>query len=104
MLKKKIIKKTAETEVTFEFAQNGVQSVSLVADFNQWQPVTMKYHKKEKTFRAKVKLPKNKTFHFRYLLDGADWENDHQADDYVANPFGSDNSVVHTNALEKMKA
>ncbi len=96
MLKKKTIKKTAETEVTFEFAQPGIKSVSLVAEFNQWQPVTMKYHKKENAFRTKVKLPGNKAFHFRYLLDENTWENDHNADDYVPNPYGSDNSVVYT--------
>ncbi|USE35732.1 isoamylase early set domain-containing protein [Endozoicomonas sp. SCSIO W0465] len=96
MLKKKIIKKTAETEVTFEFAQKGIKSVSLVADFNQWQPVTMKYHKKDKAFRTKAKLPGDGAFHFRYLLDDKVWENDHNADDYVPNPYGSDNSVVFT--------
>ena len=97
MLKKKTIKKTAETEVTFEFAQSGIRSVSLVADFNQWQPITMKYHKKEKAFRTKAKLPGDQAFHFRYLLDETTWENDHNADDYVPNPYGSDNSVVYTN-------
>ena len=69
MLKKKTIKKTAQTEVTFEFTQPGIKSVSLVADFNQWQPVTMKYNKKENAFGTKVKLPDDKAFHFRYLLD-----------------------------------
>ncbi|MFK0572558.1 isoamylase early set domain-containing protein [Endozoicomonas sp.] len=96
MLKKKVIKKTAETEVTFEFAKKGIQSVSLVADFNEWQPVIMKYNKKQKAFRTTVRLPKDQTFHFRYLLDEMVWENDYQADDYVSNSFGSDNSVVHT--------
>lgn len=96
MLKKKDVKKTAETEVTFDFFQKGIQSVSLVADFNEWQPVIMKYHKKHKTFRTTVRLPKDQTFHFRYLLDETVWENDHQADDYAPNSFGTDNSVVDT--------
>lgn len=99
MLKKKNIKKKSEIEVTFEFCKKGVDSVSLVADFNEWQPVMMKYHKKDKTFRARVKLPNDRSFHFRYLLDGEVWENDYQADDYVPNPYGSDNSVVCTKTV-----
>ena len=31
---------------------------------------------------------------YRYLLDGARWENDWQADKYLRNEYGGDNSVV----------
>jgi hypothetical protein len=33
-------------------------------------------------------------YRFRYLLDGERWANDGAADDYVANDFGVDDSVI----------
>ena len=98
MIKKKFLKKKNEAEVTFEFGSEHVKSVELFADFNEWQPLAMKYHKKDKVFRARLRLPKNKSFHFRYRLDGHVWENDYKADAYEPNPYGSDNSVVRTRA------
>ena len=97
MLKKKFFKTRNEAEVTFEFSADNTKSVALVADFNQWKPVEMRFVKKDKVFRTKVRLPKNETFSFRYLLDNQKWENDHKADQYIPNSFGSDNSVVTTN-------
>ncbi|MGL1956330.1 MAG: isoamylase early set domain-containing protein [Colwellia sp.] len=96
MLKKKSFKTKNETEITFEFSREDADSVALVAEFNDWQPVSMNFNKKDRVFRTKVRLPKDKSFHFRYLINEQEWENDHQADDYISNPFGSDNSVVVT--------
>lgn len=96
VLSKKFFKTKNEAEVTFEYSGSDVESVSLVAEFNDWQPAPMKFVKKDKVFRAKVRLPKGQDFHFRYLINGEEWENDHKADAYVANQFGTDNSVVST--------
>ena len=96
MLKKKFFKTRDEAEVTFEFARADIDSVSLVADFNDWQPVGMRYKAKDKVLRAKIRLPKEEVFYFRYLLDESEWENDYQADAYIPNPFGSENSVLYT--------
>ncbi|MFT7682240.1 MAG: 1,4-alpha-glucan branching enzyme [Moritella dasanensis] len=102
MLKKRFFKTKAEADVTFEFAcdtNNALLSsdtVELFCDFNDWQALPMKYIKKEKVFRAKVRLPENKQFHFRYLINSNEWHNDHKADLYLPNTFGTDNSVVST--------
>lgn len=96
MLTKKFFKTKEEAEVTFEFNRSDVTSVSLVADFNNWQAVEMKFNKKTKSFKTKVRLPKGGIFHFRYLLNNNEWENDSKADQYLPNEFGSDNSVVTT--------
>jgi 1,4-alpha-glucan branching enzyme len=96
MLTKKFFKTKEDTEVTFEFTRNDVNSVSLVADFNDWQAIEMKFNKKTKSFKTKVRLPKGRAFHFRYLLNSTEWENDYNADQYLPNEFGSENSVVHT--------
>lgn len=96
MLTKKFFKTKNEAEVTFEFNRSDVKSAKLLGDFNDWQAIEMKFNKKTKSFKAKVRLPKSKDFHFRYLLNETEWENDYQADQYLPNGFGSDNSIVNT--------
>ena len=96
MLTKKYFKTKEEADVTFEFSRDDVTSVSLFAEFNEWQPILMKFNKKEKAFRTKVRLPKNTSFQFRYLLNDAEWENDYKADQYLPNVFGGEDSVVIT--------
>ena len=98
MLTKKFFKTKDEAEVTFEFSRSDVLAAVLVADFNDWQAVEMKFNKKTKSFKTKVRLPKGEVFHFRYLLNGTEWENDYKADQYLPNEFGSENSVVITTA------
>ncbi|WP_278405609.1 isoamylase early set domain-containing protein [Pseudoalteromonas ruthenica] len=96
MLKKRFFKTKNEAEVTFEYEHPHAARVALVAEFNQWQPLPMTCSKKGGIFRVKTRLPKNSEFHFRYLIDDQEWDNDHQADAYVANAYGTDNSVVST--------
>lgn len=96
MLTKKFFKTKDEAEVTFEFSRSDVTSAALVGEFNDWQAIEMKFNKKSQTFKTKLRLPKGGTFHFRYLLNDKEWENDYQADSYISNDFGSENSVVST--------
>lgn len=102
MLKKRFFKTKAEADVTFEFACNtdnalrSSNTVELFADFTDWQSVPMKYIKKDNVFRTKVRLPANQQFHFRYLINSNEWHNDHKADLYLPNTFGTENSVVST--------
>ena len=93
MLKKKYLKTKDEWEITFEF-QNRADTVSLVSEINNWEPIEMKQRKKDKIFYTKMRLPKDGEYQFRYLIDEYRWENDEAADAYVGNDFGSDNSVV----------
>ncbi|WP_448547183.1 isoamylase early set domain-containing protein [Thalassotalea fusca] len=94
MLKKKYFKTVNEVEVTFEFSRGDVDSVQLVAEFNDWKPLSMKYVKSSNAFKTKVRLPKGEAFQFKYLLNEAEWENDYKADHYVPNVYGTENSVV----------
>jgi len=96
MLTKRFFKTKQEAEVTFEFNISDVKKVQLVAEFNDWRPIDMKFNKKDKVYRTRVRLPKDKDFHFRYLINEDKWENDNHADAYIQNSFGSDNSVVNT--------
>lgn len=95
MLNKRFFKTKDECEVSFECAVEA-QSVALAGEFNNWAPAPMSKRRKDGVFYAKVRLPKNNRFQFRYLVDGHTWINDDAADAYVPNQHGSDNSVVDT--------
>ena len=98
MLKKKYLKSKNEFEVTFELESAEADSVDLVSEANGWEPVKMTKRRKDGVYYTKVRLPKESQFQFRYLVDGQSWVNDSAADAYVANEFGSQNSVVVTSA------
>jgi len=50
-------------------------------------------------FSLTIELQPGRAYRFRYLLDGERWENDWDADAYVPNAFGTDDSVVDLTAL-----
>jgi len=71
------------------------ETAHLVGDFNQWdESATPMKKKKDGTFYIVLTLDTSHDYQFRYLLDGERWENDWQADAYVENPLGGENSVV----------
>ena len=49
------------------------------------------------TWSITVEMLPGRTYRFRYLLDDARWENDWEADDYVENPHGGQDSVIDLN-------
>jgi 1,4-alpha-glucan branching enzyme len=96
MIRKRFFRTKDECEVSFEYQAKMAQTVALMSDINDWQPIEMKKRRKDGIFYTKVRLPKESQYQFRYLLDGQYWENDPAADSYVPNEYGSDNSVVKT--------
>ena len=97
-LKKQYLKKSDSCKVTFSLTKETVgsaDSVCLVGDFNDWSQSANPMKKlKNGTFTASLHLQKDEEYQFRYLLDGRQWENEWQADKYLPNQHGSDNSVV----------
>jgi 1,4-alpha-glucan branching enzyme len=99
MLKKQFLKKKAVCKVTFVLpaeACEAATSVKLVGDFNEWnaeEAVELKALKSGE-FKTVVNLETGKDYQFRYLIDGEKWENDWEADEYVSNEHGPENSVV----------
>ena len=77
-------------------AGSSKQTAFLVGDFNDWdkQATPMK-RMEDGSFKVTLSLRKGKKYQYRYLLNGAIWENDWKADEYVPSQFGgTDNSVV----------
>ena len=51
------------------------------------------------TWSTTVPLVPGQTYRFRYLIDDARWENDWEADDYVDNAHGGQDSLVDLRAI-----
>jgi len=95
MVSTRYFKTRNEAEVIFEIDPSDAESAAVVAESHGWTPRQMKRTRRGRgPFRLKVRVPRNSAVQFRYLLDGARWENDEAADAYWPNPLGSDNSVV----------
>ena len=98
MLKKQYFKAKSICKVTFYTpAAIEAETVYLVGDFNQWDEKSIPMDKlKDGRFKAVLELDTDREYQFRYLVNGAEWHNDWEADKYVPNPFSGDNSVVIT--------
>lgn len=103
MLKKQYLKTKSEAKVTFSLpASVDAETVTLVGDFNEWNETSHPLKKKKDgEFELTVNLPTGREYQFRYLANGTEWHNDWQADKYVPNVHGGDNSVV---VLDSAKA
>lgn len=98
MIKKTAMARGKKVKVTFELPANGATRVSVVGDFNSWvkDATPLKKRRIDGVFAGTINLPVGQKYQFRYWIDGARWENDGAADEYVPNGFGEDNSVVNT--------
>ncbi len=101
MIKKEFLKSRPVCKTTFSLSPeelDGAKQVGVVGEFNNWDleaPIEMT-KKKNGNYTATVELPLDKQVQFRYVLDGKTWANESSADAYAHTPFGSENSVVHT--------
>lgn len=98
-LKKQTLKSRPVCKVTFRVpkeAANGATNIHLVGDFNDWsETATPMKPLKSGDFTTLLELDTEKeSYQFRYLYDGKVWENDWEADAYVDNGAGEENSVV----------
>ena len=85
----------SHVKVTFAVPADGAdEPVSVVGDFNDWDPVATPLVRRRGMLRASVVLHAGRRYAFRYLADGGRWFNDDEADDYQGNEFGGSNSVL----------
>ena len=98
MLQKKPVKGSEFTSVTFRYpAPKRAKSVRLLGEFNEWSAErhAMK-RRKDGTWSLTVRLPRDRKYQFRYLVDNTDWVTDEAADGFEANEYGGSNGVVRT--------
>jgi 1,4-alpha-glucan branching enzyme len=99
MLQKSYAKTRKTCRVTFVLpleAAKEARKVTVVGDFNNWdKEATPLKRKAEGGWETSLSLDVGKEYNFRYLIDGARWENDWNADKYLPSPYGdAENSVV----------
>ena len=94
---KKYLKSKPVCKVTFELADIDANTVSVVGDFNEWKADATPLKKlKSGKFKATVDLEKDKSYEFRYIVDGSEYINDEAADGYVRNDYsGAENGVLN---------
>ncbi len=77
----------------------GARWAAVCGEWNDWSPDAPVMDVVEDGFSLTIELQVGRTYRFRYLLDGQRWENDWNADFYVPNGYGSEDSVVDLRGL-----
>jgi hypothetical protein len=99
-IKKKYSKNKSLCKVTFLIPKEvgeQFEKITVVGDFNNWNPDEDRFVEKEKdgTFSVSLMLEGGKEYQFRYLGDGINWFNEPEADKEVESYYpGAYNSVV----------
>lgn len=65
----------------------------MCGEFNDWSPTPM-VRRKDGRFSVTIALAVDRAYRYRFLLDGTRWENDWEAEMYVSNEFGSEDSLI----------
>ncbi|WP_452223259.1 isoamylase early set domain-containing protein [Lacinutrix chionoecetis] len=93
---KQFLKSKPVCKVTFTVPAEDANEVKVVGNFNEWNTEATALKKlKNGTFKGTVNLEKDKSYEFRYLVDGQ-WKNDANADAQTWNEYAADeNSVIN---------
>ena len=93
---KQFLKSKPICKVTFTVKEEEANNVSLVGSWNSWNTESVPLKKlKNGTFKATLDFEKDKSYEFRYLVDG-EWKNEEEADDFAWNDYAADqNSVLN---------
>ena len=96
MMLKRVVGDGAMVAVTFRVpAGLGARRACLAGSCTAWVEMPM-HPVADGSFELVVELAAGSRCVFRYVVDGERWENDWDADEYVPNVFGGDDSVVLT--------
>jgi 1,4-alpha-glucan branching enzyme len=71
-------------------------TVCVVGDFNNWNTHATPMISDEENWHVTLRLPRGCRYQYRYLLDGCRWCNDCNAECYVKNVLGGQDSIVET--------
>ncbi len=98
-IKKEYSKNGEICKVTFiipRLKAENFSKISLVGDFNEWNPDANFFAETEKNgnYSVTLELPAKRKYQFRYLADGEHWFNEPDADYETETYVGSHNSVI----------
>lgn len=84
-----------QVEVTFVLPADSPQPLTVVGDFNQWNPTTNPFQRSSNgSYATTLVLDGNRRYAFRYLCRDGRWLNEGFADAFETNDFGTDNSIL----------
>jgi 1,4-alpha-glucan branching enzyme len=81
-----------KVQVQFKVTANQAKAVSVAGTFNGWNPAKTPLKKNGDGWNTSIALPRGR-YEYRFVVDG-EWLADPSAQESVANPFGSCNSVL----------
>lgn len=92
---KQFLKTKPVCKVTFTVPAQDAKKVSVVGDFNNWNPKENELRRlKNGSFKGTFDIPKENSYEFRYLIDG-NYENEAEADGFQWNEYaGTENAVL----------
>ncbi len=92
---KQYLKTKPVCKVTFTVPAEDAKKVSVVGDFNDWNPKKNVLKKlKNGTFKGAFDLPVENTYEFKYLVDG-EYVTEAEADGFKWNEFaGTENPIL----------
>ncbi|MEB8330092.1 isoamylase early set domain-containing protein [Flavobacteriaceae bacterium KMM 6897] len=92
---KQYLKTKPVCKVTFIVPAEDAKKVSVVGDFNDWNPKKHVLKKlKNGTFKGTLDLPVENTYEFKYLVDG-NYATEAEADGFKWNEFaGTENPIL----------
>jgi 1,4-alpha-glucan branching enzyme len=88
-----------KVSITFSLPSSiWAEQINIVGSFNDWDKTRtpMRQSGTDGEWRLTLELEADQEHQYRYLIDGETWYTDYNADGFVANEYGSDNSVVRT--------
>jgi 1,4-alpha-glucan branching enzyme len=95
MIRKTPLRGGRSCRVTFSLPVDDADRAYLVGEFNEWdKQKTPLVRRKDGQFSTTLVLPAGRSYRFRYFLGEDRWANDETADALVANPFGTQDSLV----------
>lgn len=87
--------RSGSAKVTFVLPIQSAPAVSVVGDFNGWDPAAHPLRKRSNGTRSvSVELPPGQAYRFRYLAEGGRFFDDPDADVIEPNGFGDTHSVL----------
>lgn len=94
MIRTQPVKGNSKVEVAFVLPQAPDGPLSVVGDFNDWDPMVTPMTPGGEGRQATVTVDAGRRYAFRYLGADGRWFNDDAAHTYEQGPFGSENCVI----------
>jgi 1,4-alpha-glucan branching enzyme len=97
VIKRSPVKGSQSVKVSFILPRDGAGGVSVVGDFNDWDPLAHPLRPRSNGTRSVVlTLPAGGRYAFRYLADGGRWHDDDAVEAFEPNGVGGFNAILET--------